>query len=154
MIAVNRKEREPLLLPDRDEPYCLHDVHEKIADRCRDEIVLDFGDSCLSFVVEPEFDTIDCRFRKTPFIAKRGYRRVGGESPWAKWVDKPCGWTWLAVNQQGYWDTVLISFDAVVPNVLLNVMASSLYVFDVMENVEKANKPMVSKPRTNRKNGR
>ena len=38
---------DPLLLPDRDEPYFLHDVFEKVIDGCRDEIVLSFGDCCL-----------------------------------------------------------------------------------------------------------
>jgi Family of unknown function (DUF6334) len=151
MIAVKPKERDPLLLPDRDEPYCLHDVHEKVVHGLREEIVLDFGDSSVTFVAEPDYDTIGCRFRNQPFVSNRGYRRVGAESPWSRLVDKACGWTWLAVNQQGYWDTALISFDAVVPNVLLNVMASSLYVFEVKECATKQN---ASKPRSSKKNGR
>jgi hypothetical protein len=32
---------------------------------------------------------------------------------------------------QGYWDTILIGFDAVVPNILLTTIASSIYVFTV-----------------------
>ena len=151
MIADSRTEPDPLVLPERAEPYCLHDVHEKVVDGCREEIVLDFGDSFLSFVVESNYDTVDCRFRNKPFVSKRGYRRIGSESPWGRYIDKPCGWTWLAVNQQGYWDTALISFDAVVPNVLLNVMASSLYVFDVKGN---SGEPKTSKPRSTKKNGR
>lgn len=153
MIAVTRQGRDPLLLPDRSEPYCLHDVHEKIVEACRDEIVLDFGDSYLSFVVEPEFDTIACQFQNKPFRSTRGFRRVGSESPWVRFLDKEGGWTWLAVNQQGYWDTVLISFDSVVPNVLLNVMASSLFVFDI-NPIEKLVESKSSRTKMNRKNGR
>jgi hypothetical protein len=150
MVAVTKTERDPLLLPERIEPYCLHDVCEKVVDGRRDEIVLDFGDSFLSFVVEPDHDTVACRFHDKPFVSKRSFRRVGTESPWSQYIDKECGWTWLAVNQQGYWDTVLISFDAVIPNVALNVMASSFYVFQLGST----DQSKTSKPKANRKNGR
>jgi hypothetical protein len=154
MIASNRhaKTRDPSLLPDRDEPYRLHDVFEKIVDGRRDEIVLDFGDSFLRFGVETEFDTIEGRFHGEAF-AKRGYRSVGSTDPWAPFLNESCGWTWLAVNQQGYWDTVLISFDAVIPNVLLNAMASSLYVFKI-GLVEKSAERTTAKSKVNKKSVR
>lgn len=133
MIALNRQigRHDPLLLPDRDEPYCLHDVYEKIDLCCRDEVVLDLGDSCLRFRVNPDTDEIVSRFQHKPFVARNGFERIGSSSLWSRFLNKTCGWTWLAVNQQGYWDTVLISFDGIVPNVLLNAMASSLYIFDI-----------------------
>jgi hypothetical protein len=130
MIARTQdiRSRDPLLLPDRDEPYRLRDVYEKVVHSCRDEIVLDLGDCFLQFTAEPDFDTIAGQFHGRPFGAKRGYRSIGSVAPWSRFLNKECGWTWLAVNQQGYWDTILISFDAVIPNILLNVMASSIYV--------------------------
>jgi Family of unknown function (DUF6334) len=151
MIALTRRvgSLDPLLLPDRDEPYRLHDVFEKIVDGCRDEIVLDFGDSFLRFSVNADTDTIVGKFHGGTVVAKRGYRSIRSAAPWRQYLNKECGWTWLAINQQGYWDTILISFDAVVPNILLNVMASSIYVFAIgpMEKIvpEKAAKPKNNK---------
>ena len=120
--------RETLLLPDRDEPYGLVEVYEKLKYGLRDEIILDFGDCFLQFGVNPDTDSIVPRFHGRKFASRRGYRSVGGAAPWSRYLGEECGWTWLAINQQGYWDTALISFDAVIPNILLNVMASSLYV--------------------------
>ena len=130
MIAAVRQDSriDPLLIPDRDEPYLLQDVYEKVVHGCRGEIVLDFGDSFLRFTVDQDTDSIAGQFHQRALGAKRGYRSIASVAPWRKYLKKECGWTWLAINQQGYWDTVLISFDAVVPNILLNVMASSIFV--------------------------
>ncbi len=133
MIAMTEQvgSRDPLLLPDREAPYRLRDVYEKLVHGCRDEIVLDFGDCFLRFIANPDDDTIAGEFSPRVFRSKRGYRSIGSGTPWQQFLNRECGWTWLAVNKQGYWDTILISFDAVVPNVLLNVMASSIYVFAI-----------------------
>jgi hypothetical protein len=130
----------PLLLPDRLEPYRLHDVYERMIDGCRDEIVLSFGDCFLSFKAVPDTDTIEAQFHGKKFVAKRGCKSVCGDEPWSRYLNQDCGWTWLAINQQGYWDTALISFEAVVPNILLNVMASSIYVFAIgpMRTIKKS----------------
>jgi Family of unknown function (DUF6334) len=154
MIAsIRRRRLDPLLIPDRDEPYRLHDVFEKLVDGCRDEIVLDFGDSFLRFRVDVDTDAIIGRFYVQPFEVSRGYQRVGAAVPWGKHLNKAIGWTWSAINQQGYWDTVLISFDTVVPNILLNVMASSLYVFTIGP-MEKIVARKAAKPKNDKKNER
>jgi len=49
-------------------------------------------------------------------------------APWKKFLGKELGWTWVAVNQQGYCDSVMLSFDGIVPTILLNVVASSIKV--------------------------
>ena len=64
---------DPLLLPDRHEPYCLHDVLEKVIDGCRDEIVLSFGDCFLKVKVEPNTDSIEAQFYKRKFGSRSGY---------------------------------------------------------------------------------
>src|SRR5579862_6663161 len=67
---------DPFLLPDRHEPYRLHDVLEKVIDGCRDEIVLNFGDSYLSFKALPDTDEIAARFHSRRF-PKRGFASIG-----------------------------------------------------------------------------
>jgi hypothetical protein len=126
--ASQNSSLDPLLLPDRDEPYQLQDVFERRVYGLRDEIILDFGDCFLRFKAEPDYDTITACFHGRAFGSKRGYQNIGSAPPWRRFLKKNCGWTWSARSQQGYWDTILISFDAVIPNVLLYVMASSIFV--------------------------
>jgi hypothetical protein len=45
---------------------------------------------------------------------------------WREFVGQPFGWGWAVMNQQGYSDGVLLSFGGVTPQVLLEVIASSL----------------------------
>ena len=45
--------------------------------------------------------------------------------PWAGLLAKPFFWGWIALNQQGYLDGILIIFDGVIPQVLRTVAASS-----------------------------
>lgn len=53
--------------------------------------------------------------------------------PWKKLLGKECGWTWVATNQQGYCDSVMLSFDGIVPTVLIHVIASSIEVFSIAQ---------------------
>jgi len=50
---------------------------------------------------------------------------------WKKLLGKECGWTWMAFNQQGYCDSAMLSFDGIVPTVLLHVIASSIELFTI-----------------------
>lgn len=131
LLGRHPQNDDPLLLPPRDAPYVLHDVLEKVVYGCRDELILDLGDCFLRFGAEDDTDTIGCRFQPSPFRAKRGYRSIQSAKPWKKYVGKECGWTWLAWNQQGYLDSVLLSFEGIEPNVLLQTIASSIDVFTV-----------------------
>jgi uncharacterized protein DUF6334 len=120
---------DPLLLPPREAPYVLNNVLEKRVYGCRDELILTLGDCFLRFGVDIDTDTITSRFQPLLFRAKKGYASIQSARPWNKYVGKECGWTWLAWNQQGYLDSVLISFDGIEPNVLLHTIGSSIKVF-------------------------
>lgn len=131
LLARHPQNGDPLLFPPRDVPYVLHDVVEKTMYGCRDELILNLGDCFLRFGVDNDTDTITSQFQPSPFRAKRGYRSIQSAKPWKKYVGKECGWTWFAWNQQGYLDSVLLSFDGIEPNVLLQTIASSIDVFVV-----------------------
>jgi len=131
LLARHPPNGDPLLLPPRDAPYVLHDVLEKTVYGCRDELILNLGDCFLRFGVDDDTDTITSEFRPLPFRAKKGYQSIPSAKPWKKYLGKECGWTWLAWNQQGYLDSVLLSFDGIEPNVLLQTIASSIDVFMV-----------------------
>jgi hypothetical protein len=128
-LARHPQDADPLLLPPRETPYVLEDVLERMVEGCRDELILNLGDSFLQFGVDIDTDTITSQFQPRPFRARKGYRSIQSARPWNKYVGKECGWTWLAWNQQGYLDSVLLSFDGIEPNVLLQTIASSIDVF-------------------------
>lgn len=58
-------------------------------------------------------------------------RKALAAAPWKKFLGKELGWTWVAINQQGYCDSIMVSFSGIVPTVLLHVIASSIEVFSI-----------------------
>jgi Family of unknown function (DUF6334) len=155
MIAASRlsNDADPMLLPNREAPYVLQDVFEKFVDGCRDELILDLGDCFHRFRVDIDTDEIGGEFHAAPFLAKKGFRSIRGTAPWKKYIKKECGWTWLARNQQGYLDTILLSFDVVIPNLLLYGLASSIEVFVIkrLPNKIAAKKAKTGQTSTKRK---
>ena len=128
--AVTSLIRDPMLLPPREAPYRLQSVHELVTDGCRQEIVLDWGDSHLIVRVDEDTDTLSARFQGHPFVTTEAYGNLGVCTPWDRQLGKECDWTWIAVNQQGYCDLILFSFDVMVPQILLHALASSIEVFE------------------------
>jgi hypothetical protein len=122
---------DPMLLPPRDEPYILNDVFEKNVHGCRDAFVLDFVDCYLRIGVDINYDTLLFRFQSRPFKPTKRWVSLRSSEPWKKCTGKECGWTWLAVNQQGYLDSALISFDGIEPSIMLQAVASSIEVFTI-----------------------
>lgn len=134
MTAVPKlpKARSPGLLPDRENPYVLREVYERVTDGCRAELVLQWDGGYLLFRADTDTDSLEVVFHEGDLGSSPKYRSLRSSSPWSEYLDKSCSWTWLAVDQQGYWDSALLSFDGVVPCVLLNVMASSINVYSVV----------------------
>lgn len=124
--VAHPRRADPLLLPPRETPYFLSDVLEKMVDGCRDELILNLGDCFLRFGVDIDTDSVTSQFQPLPFRGKKGHASVQPARPWEKHLRKKLGWTWFAVNQQGYMDSVLSSFDGIGPNVLLQALASSM----------------------------
>lgn len=118
------------LLPDRDAPYRLAGVYEAVVDGCRDELVLAFDGASLAFRADPDTDTLEARFDGAAFHPSSDHRVLSGTAldPFA---GAEVGWSWLAVNQQGYCDTALLSFGTLVPNVVVHVIGSSVRVLRI-----------------------
>jgi hypothetical protein len=130
---------DPLLLPEREAPYLLHSVHEFLADGCHEEIVFDWGDSHLIVRVDGEFDTLVPDFHEQQFVPTGAYRDIGACSPWSWLLGKECDWTWVAVNKQGYRDLIILSFDIMLPQVILHAAASSIEVLTISKEYETKN---------------
>jgi hypothetical protein len=56
---------------------------------------------------------------------------AAASAPWRRLLGKELGWTWVATNQQGYCDSVMLSFEGIIPTILLHVIASSIEVFTI-----------------------
>lgn len=69
--------------------------------------------------------------RKNQYEITAAGRKALVAAPWKKLLGKELGWTWVAINQQGYRDSVMLSFDGIVPTILLHVIASSIEVFTI-----------------------
>ena len=59
--------------------------------------------------------------------------------PWRAFIGKPFGWGWITMNQQGYCDGILLSFEEVAfPELVLNVVAASIKIGRIRSIVSRA----------------
>ena len=134
--VINALIHDPMLLPPRDAPYYLRFAYELVADGCRQEIVLDWGDSHLVVLVDPDWDTLNAHFHGHAFAPTAAYHAITARSPWDRLIGKECDWTWVALNKQGYCDLMVLSFDAILPQVLLHAIASSIEILTVTKTTD------------------
>jgi hypothetical protein len=110
----------------------LREVYEREAERCRDTLILVFKSKLLSFVVNEDDDTLSVSCKKITTFDKRGLRQKNRSSTWRRFIGESFGWGWVTVNQQGYCDGALLSFDGITPDVCLEVAASSIEISNVV----------------------
>lgn len=105
----------------------LEAVWQVQAEGCSGDILLlSFGSNILSVSVIEDDDSIE--LSASGAMGSMNRVDVSGEEPWNTFLGKQFGWGWLTVNQQGYCDGVLLSFNGIVPQIMLNVVASSLKI--------------------------
>ncbi|GEM_PF-4878767 len=120
----------PDILPERDAPFRLRGVYETKTDGCRDELVLDLDGASLTFKADPDTDAIDAFCTDGDFHPSGGQKPLA-DSPFDPFAGAELGWTWLATNQQGYCDSALLSFNGIVPNLMVHVIGSAIRVFAI-----------------------
>ena len=101
-------------------------VSEKSSEGRREEMVLDFGETCLMITANEEEDSLEVRAAQLPDTA--GFVNVSESEPWARFVGKRFGWGWLTINQLGAWDGLVLGFEAAAPQIMLHVIDSSIRV--------------------------
>jgi hypothetical protein len=106
----------------------LRAVWQAEADGCLNRIVFDFDSLSLTVSAVSDDDSVEFEV-----IDAAGADRTGGADAshlkhWRDLIGAPFGWGWVTVNQQGYCDGLLLSFDGIVPRVVLNVVASSIKI--------------------------
>jgi len=100
---------------------------------CLDKVILKFEKESLVIKAVPDDDSVQLFKVSNSEAGQLLQFAEPAVGVWSKFIGQKFGWGWITVNQQNYLDGVLLSFNEIVPNVLLNVMASSLYVFEIRE---------------------
>ena len=108
----------------RTESARLVDVLERLDDGQCDSVALVFSTQALILKANGDNDTIVVA--TVPANEPLSGFRPSLDPTWARLRGKEFGWGWVTVNQQGYCDGVLLSFETLEPCVLINVIASSL----------------------------
>ena len=93
-----------------------------------DRLILDFNSTSLVISANEDDDSIECSAVNAPFVDEGCRLDVSDREPWKNFIGSSFGWGWVTVNQQGYCDGLLLSFEGIAPQVVLNVIASSLKV--------------------------
>jgi Family of unknown function (DUF6334) len=112
----------------------LEGVFQRVEDGCLDLIALRFPAGMLAIAADADTDTVEVRYHEAETFDKAGLVRVSAHPPWSSLIGQCFGWGWSTINQQGYQDGVLLSFDGLVPSVMLLVAASSFRVCVVNES--------------------
>lgn len=89
-----------------------------------DALWLVFERGTLLIRVNGDDDTISVTAEET--LEVNECADLSSSSFWQSFLTQPFGWGWVATNQQGYRDAVLLSFGGITPQVLLEVIASSM----------------------------
>ncbi len=96
-----------------------------------DRIVLDFGPHSIVIAADFKDDSLGFTIVDPQTNDDPKGVDVTNSQPWASLLGKPFVWAWMAVDQRGYIDGLLISFSGMIPQVLLTVVASSIKVASV-----------------------
>lgn len=97
-----------------------------------DKIILSFENESLVIKAEIDDDTVRLSRIQNSEIAKET-NAVRVDGIWSKYIGQKFCWGWVTINQQNYLDGIMLSFTGIYPNLLLNVIASSIKVFEVSE---------------------
>lgn len=89
-------------------------------------IVLKFEKLSLVVEAQEDFDTVDVHVEEENGAESLGKVAASGP-PWISLIGRKFAWGWITMNQQGYCDGVILSFDEITPKLLLTVAASSIY---------------------------
>lgn len=93
-----------------------------------EKLVLGFGAQVLVVTADANDDSLDVDVAASADFQDADRVDVSDVAPWDAYAGKSFGWGWIAINQQGYCDGMLLSFEGIIPQLILNVVASSIKV--------------------------
>lgn len=97
-------------------------------DDTSDKLILDFGEKLLIVIADQDDDSVDLSAVESNHYHYLDSVDQTHLSPWCNCVGRVFGWGWITINQQGYCDGILLSFEGIDPSVIINVMASSFRI--------------------------
>jgi hypothetical protein len=109
----------------------LQAVWQRFTQGCLEQLILSFGSISLVVTVDKDDDSIELRSERGTDTTN--LIEMTQSEPWKIFVGKSFGWGWVTINQQGYCDGLLLSFEGAVPQLVLNVAASSIKIGMVTE---------------------
>jgi hypothetical protein len=112
----------------------LSDVYERETDGSVDGLALVFTHRVLLFEADGEDDTISVRWKPISRFRSDGLKSVRSAKVWRSLLQKSFGWGWLTINEQGYCDGALLSFDGIRPCLCLEVIGSSIKIGQVIRD--------------------
>lgn len=117
-------------------PEKLSVVRERVVDKCREALSLEFTTKRLVFTANPDADTIDVRCEDIQSSNSSAWKRANAREPWKSLIGSAFRWGWITVNQQRYCDGVILSFDDLLPTIMLYVIGSSITVRRLVDGEE------------------
>lgn len=115
----------------------LREVWRVYTEESLDKIVLGFDQDSLVIEAEPYDDTIVFHLISNNDRHTVGWIDASHSEPWSGFIGEPFGWGWITINQQDALDGILLSFGGITPQVMLNVMASSIEEHIIRQPSEK-----------------
>ncbi len=137
MTATSKIRAAEALRPTLDAFHPIHDkplraVWQVWTEGSLERVALDFGPVWLVVTADESDDSIDITALAAVDLREHGGVDASRLEPWKGFIGKPFGWGWVTVNQQGYCDGLLLSFGGIVPQLFLNVIASSIKLSAVL----------------------
>lgn len=96
-----------------------------------EDLLLAFGADALVFRCNEDSDAITVTFESVPELEDAD--DLTADSAWSRFIGKEFSTGWLMQNQHGYTDGALLSFDGVVPEIGLNVVAAAFEVLEIRQ---------------------
>ncbi len=128
----------PLLLEfHRINGHPLRAVWHVYTEQCLDKVALEFDQDSLVVEAESYDDTVVFRVISNNDRNTDGWVDASHSEPWSGFVGRTFGWGWITINQQDALDGILLSFEGITPQLMLNVMASSIYESIIHQPSEK-----------------
>lgn len=106
--------------------FPLRKVWRFYTEQCLDKIILGFDQDSLVVEAEPYDDTIMFQIISNKALNINAWIDATHSELWRGFIGKPFGWGWITINQQDALDGILLSFGGITPQLMLNVMASSI----------------------------
>lgn len=96
-----------------------------------EELLLAFGSEGLVFRCNEDSDALAISLEPLPALDDA--EDLTAHPIWSRFLGKEFSTGWLMMNQHGYCDGALLSFDGVVPEVGLNVVAAAFEILEVRQ---------------------